>query len=58
MISDNSETNNDAVMMNTDGNIDSFVDPEEAALYVYSFLTRIIYIVISSIYFNIVSHCS
>ena len=58
VISDNSETNNDAVMMNTDGNIDSFVDPEEAALYVYSFLTRIIYIVISSIYFNIVSHCS
>ena len=58
VISDKSETNNDAVMTNTDGNIDSFVDPEEAALYVYSFLTRIIYIVISSIYFNIVSHCS
>ena len=46
VISDKSEPNNNAVMTNPDGNIDSVVDPEEAALYVYSFLTWFIYIVI------------
>ena len=39
VISDKSEPNNDAVMTNPDSNIDSVVDPEEAALYVYFFLT-------------------